>query len=254
MRAMAWEWGKIHRAAVISFLLMAFLLFPVQVHAAETEADSLTIQTTVSGYSGMAQDGTAKVTIPDGTVITADGSALEDGLLLVVEPVTESDAADVYTWISSTLQDKGSDLTAYDIYFVDSTGSRCDAAGETTIAITLSTAYENPSVYRVAADGTAAQMETEVENGVISFVMDGNGYYALLESPEDTSGSSSDAGSSDTDSASGSETTTAETGSSVSTAAAQTGDNRNLWLWEFLVLLMGFGMASAVYRRKHADK
>ncbi|MCD8131513.1 MAG: hypothetical protein LUE16_09610 [Lachnospiraceae bacterium] len=218
MRETAWKRNKILRAAIFVSLLLAFLLFSVQAHAAET--DSLTIQTTVSGYSGMAQDGTAKVTLPDGTVITADGSTLEDGLLLVAELVTESDAADVCAWISSILQDKGSDLTAYDIYFVDSTGNRCDAAGQTTITITLSTAYENPSVYRVAADGTVVQMEITVENGAISFVMGGNGYYALLESPEDTSGGSSDAGITDADSASGSETTTSDIDSTSSSETA----------------------------------
>ncbi|MCD7957106.1 MAG: hypothetical protein LUG93_15425, partial [Lachnospiraceae bacterium] len=219
MRAMAREWSKIPGAVSLVFLLMTLLLLPLQVHAAETEGDSLTIHTTVSGYSGMAQDGTAKVTLTDGTAITVGGSALEDGLLLVVEPITESDAADAYTWISSALQDKGSNLTAYYIYFVDSTGSRCDAAGETTVTITSSAVYENPSVYRVAADGTAAQMEASVENGVISFAMDGNGYYALLESPKDPSGSSGDAESPDTDTDSGTETTTETTGSSDETGS-----------------------------------
>jgi len=216
---MAREWSKIPGAISLVFLLMTLLLLPLQAHAAETEADSLTIQTTVSGYSGMAQDGTAKVTLPDGTSVTVGGSALEDGLLLVVEPITESDAPDAYTWISSALQDKGSGLTAYDIYFVDSNGNRCEAAGETTITITLSAAYENPSVYRVAADGTAAQMEITVENEVISFAMDGSGYYALLESPEDTSGGLGDAESPDTDTVSGTEATTETTGSTDDTGS-----------------------------------
>ncbi|MCD8046626.1 MAG: hypothetical protein LUE90_08385 [Clostridiales bacterium] len=183
MREIMWKQNKIFRVAIVVFLLLTLLLSSVQAHAAGT--DSLTIQTTVSGYSAMTQDGTAKVTLPDGTVLTAGGSALEDGLLFVIEPVTESDAADLYAWISSCLQGKGSDLMAYNIYFVDSNGNRCDAAGETTITISLSSDYGNPSVYRVATDGTATQMGTSVGNGVVSFVMGGNGYYALLESPEE---------------------------------------------------------------------
>lgn len=250
MRAIAWKQNKTIRAAIFVSLLLTFLLSSVQAHAAETE--SLTIQTTVSGYSAMTQNGTAKVTLPDGTIITAGGSALEDGLLFVIEPVTEADAADVYAWISSCLQGKGSDLNVYDIYFVDSTGNRCDAAGETTITISLSSDYENPSVYRVATDGTDTQMGTSVENGMISFVMGENGYYALLESPEDTSGSSSGAGSSDSDSASGSETSTDTTGSSDSATSPETGDSQSLCLWLFMVIISGCGFAyiAAMHIRK----
>ncbi|MCC8101924.1 MAG: hypothetical protein LIP11_06565 [Clostridiales bacterium] len=171
---------------------LVLVLLPMQIHASEasgTGNSSLTIQTTVSGSSDMVQDGKAEVILSGGTTVATEGDFLTDGLLLVVEPVTESDAADFYAWISGLLQGKGSNLAVYNIYFVDSNGNRYEiTTGTVTATIYPADGYQNPSVYYVVTDGTVTSLGSTTKNGAISFVMSGIGYYALLEAPEDTSG------------------------------------------------------------------
>lgn len=163
-------------AVCLAVLLLAALC-PLGAHAAESQ---LTLSLTVPGYPAAVADGRAEVTLPDGTTVTASGETLPDGLLFVAEPLD----GEVYDWVAACLAGKGTDIRAYDLYFLGSDGSRYELSGAVTVALSLGGAYARPAVYYVSPDGVPTQMDAAVNGEEIAFTTAHNSYYALLEQPE----------------------------------------------------------------------
>ena len=163
-------------AVCLAVLLLAALC-PLGAHAAESQ---LTLSLTVPGYPAAVADGRAEVTLPDGTTVTASGETLPDGLLFVAEPLD----GEVYDWVAACLAGKGTDIRAYDLYFLDSDGSRYELSGAVTVAFSLGGAYARPAMYYVSPDGVPTQMDAAVNGEEIAFTTAHNSYYALLEQPE----------------------------------------------------------------------
>ena len=107
---------KITGLAVLFLFLLR--IFPMTVFAAEEGASSssqLTLTVSVPGYSADVDGGQAQTTLPDGTEITVQGGDQIEGLLFMVEPLE----GELYDWIVRCLEGSGTNIRAYDIYFLD---------------------------------------------------------------------------------------------------------------------------------------
>lgn len=169
---------KITGLAVLFLLLIQ--IFPMTVFAAEDGAASssqLTLTVSAPGYSADVDGGQAQTTLPDGTEITVQGGDQIKGLLLVVEPLD----GETYEWISQCMEGKGTNIRAYDIYFLDKEGNRYEVTDPITLSFSLNGDYERPVVYYINETGETQKMESTVSGGQISFTTDHNSYYALAE-------------------------------------------------------------------------
>lgn len=138
-------------------------------------------------YTAPVQDGSSEVGLPDGTVI-AVGGIPDEGLTLIIYPVSEADA-DAYGWFCSCLEGKGSRPVPYEIYFLDGKGSQIPADG-VTVSITVPKTMQNPAVFALGTDGTAEALSAQSDGERMTFTADGRRYYAFAEKAEgETSGS-----------------------------------------------------------------
>ena len=193
-----------------------------------------------------AEDGSAAVTLEDGTKITVTGIT-EGGLWLVVRPITDEE---LVVWFEKCVAPYGTHIYPMDIYFVDSRGVRTEITGTITVTVKTLRDYSEPIVCYVAPDGAVAVMESSVSGKEITFQTDHNSYYVLAEKVPGTAntqpGSSGGTGSSD------------GTGSSGKTNghSPQTGDISNPWLWGAMMLLGCCGLVGCILfsRKKKQDE
>ncbi|MDO4340360.1 MAG: hypothetical protein Q4C91_20095 [Eubacteriales bacterium] len=180
---------RIFRKTAALCVLLALLL-PAAVSAQETEspgADSLVLETVVTGTAGMVNGGKAEAELPDGNTITTESEELQDGLLLVVELAEEQDGS-VFSWIQELLKGKATKLRAYDIYFVDSSGMRYEIKESLRITISLNGGYSRPVIYYVDKEEGAGLLKSSVSGDRISFETGTfqSSYYVLGERTQDT--------------------------------------------------------------------
>lgn len=174
-------------AGLALFIFLTMLAASTAVCAQENEGQSgsrIVLETVVKGQPAMVENNKAETVLPDGTAVTVEGETLTDGLLLVLELVS-MDNGDVLAWIERCMQGKGTNLRAYDIYFVDNNGKRYELTGQITVTISLNGAYTNPAVYYIPESGIAEKLAVSVREDRISFVTDHNSYYVLAESADE---------------------------------------------------------------------
>lgn len=180
-----------------------------------------------------AENGSVTVTLEDGTKITVTG-VTEDGLWLVVRPITDSELA---AWLEKCVAPYGTHIYPMDIYFVDSRGVRTGITG--TIAVTVETLkdYTEPIVCYVAPDGAVTVMENSVNGKKITFQANHNGYYVLAEK------------------VSGTANTQPGTSGGTNGQSPQTGDTGSLWLWGAMMLPACCGLVGCILfgRKKKQD-
>lgn len=206
----------------------------------------LTLTVSVPGYPADVQDGQAQITLPDGNSVTVQGEALPEGLLFVVEPLD----TEIYTWIESCMEGKGTNIRAYDIYFLDDSGNRYEITEPITVSFSLNGEYRNPVVYYISESGETQRMTTSVSGDQISFVTDHNSYYALAEQvgTEETGGSGNTSGGSG-----GQSGTTGSASGTTSTDSPKTGDETQIGLWTGVMavsMLVLLSLAAKVRKKK----
>lgn len=118
------------------------------------------------------------IALPDGTTVSVEGESLTDGLLLMVEEVTEEDG-DLYSWLTDCMKGRGSRLRMFDIYFVDDEGNRQELTDQVRVSISLKEDYSEPAVFHVAADGSVKEITGSINGDVISFTALSGGYYVI---------------------------------------------------------------------------
>ena len=147
---------KITGLAVLFLFLLR--IFPMTVFAAEEGTSSssrLTLTVSVAGYAADVDGGQAQTALPDGTEITVQGGDQIEGLLFMVEPLE----GELYDWIVRCLEGSGTNIRAYDIYFLDKEGNRYEVTEPLTLSFSLNGAYENPAAYYVSESGETQKME-----------------------------------------------------------------------------------------------
>ena len=208
------------------------------VFAAEEGASSgsqLTLTVSAPGYSADVDGGQAQTALPDRTEITVQGGDRIEGLLFMVEPLE----GELYDWIVRCLEGSGTNIRAYDIYFLDTEGNRYEVTEPLTLSFSLNGAYENPAAYYVSESGEIQKMEATVSGDQISFVTDHNSYYALAEQAEaeeteETEESDETEGEDETDGVgetSGSGSGTSGSGGTSGQGSPKTGDDAPVGLW-----------------------
>ena len=217
-----------------------------------------------------AEDGSAAVTLEDGTKITVTGIT-EDGLWLVVRPITDPE---LVAWFEKCVAPYGTHIYPMDIYFVDSRGVRTEISGTITVTVETRKDYSEPIVCDVAPDGAVTVMESRVSGKEISFRTDHNSYYVLAEKVPGTAntqpGSSGGTGSSDGTGSSGGTGSSDGTGSSGGTGSSdgtgssgktdghspQTGDISDPHSWSIMMLLGCCGLVGCILfsRKKKQDE
>lgn len=241
---------KITGLAALFFLLVS--IFPVTAFASEsggTSASQLTLTVSVSGYSSDVDGGQAQTALPDGTEITVQGGGEINGLLFVVEPVEES----IHNWILQCMEGKGTNIRAYDIYFLDENGNRYEITEPVTLTFSLNGEYRNPAVYYISESGAVQRMDTSVSGDQITFTTDHNSYYALAEQAgaEETGDSGQSSGGSGSQQT-GSSTTGDTSGGTSGTDSPKTGDDTAAGFWTGAMTVSAILALSClmIYRRK----
>ncbi len=244
---------KITGLAVLFLLLLR--IFPMAVFAAEEGTSSssrLTLTVSVAGYAADVDGGQAQTALPDGTEITVQGGDQIEGLLFMVEPLE----GELYDWIVRCLEGSGTNIRAYDIYFLDKEGNRYEVTEPLALSFSLNGAYESPAAYYVSESGETQKMEATVSGDQISFVTDHNSYYALAEQAEaeeteETEGEDETEGAGET---SGSGSGTSGSGGTSGQGSPKTGDDAPVGLW--MGAMAGSALLAAcclvLYRKKKA--
>lgn len=174
-------------AALITLLL---LCCPVTVLAAEANPATVPSEQGIAVYGRiqstkdyyeivLGKQGADSVTLPNG--ITFGGksdSQADNGLHVIIIPVTAADEADAYAWMTEAAKDLGKNPTAYYLMFY-----REDALAQPKGHITVSST-ENGKNKLCYMDGSAASKELPCSfgNGVMSFAMERSGYYITVTS------------------------------------------------------------------------
>ncbi len=232
-------------------LLLLISLFPMTAFAAENTDPSgsqLTLTVSVSGYPADMQSGQAETTLPDGTTVTVQGEALPDGLLFVVEPLE----GETIAWIESCMEGKGTNIRAYDIYFLDSSGNRYEITDPITVSFSLNGEYQRLVVYYITESGETQKMETSVSGDQISFTTDHNSYYALAEQvgTEETGSSGNPSGSTG---GTGGQTGSGTSGNVSGKDSPKTGDSTEVGLWTGMMavsMILVIALMAKVRKRK----
>ncbi|MCD7954820.1 MAG: hypothetical protein LUG93_03515 [Lachnospiraceae bacterium] len=181
----------------VAVMLAGILVFPCFSIAASggettlTETDNLDVDVYAKAiytwpencYIAGEEDGSYTVETDDGTVITVTSENLDSSLRLVVYRITGDDS-EAYAWIMECTEGLGSDRLPYEIYFIDESGNRVEAANA-SVVITLPDGYGTPSVYQVASSGTAGRMSSVAGESTVSFFISSSGFYMLMSVSDD---------------------------------------------------------------------
>lgn len=228
-----------------ALFLLLISLFPATVFAAEegSASDSqLTLKVSAPGYSANVEGGQAQTELPDGTDVTVQGGDQINDLLFVVEPLDEN----LLMWIKSCMEGKGTNIRAYDIYFLDHDGNRYEVTSPITLSFGLDGAYQHPVVYYINENGETQKMDTSVSGDRISFTTDHNSYYALAEQVETENPAGTDGGGTLPDRGDG----TLSSGKD----SPKTGDDSAVTLWMGMMTISAILAACGfvLYRKKKA--
>ncbi len=171
-----------------------------------------------------AENGSATVTLEDGTKITVTGIP-EDGLWLVVRAITDSE---LVAWLEKCVAPYGTHIYPMDIYFVDSRGVRTELTGTVTVVVETLKDYSEPMVCGVAADGAVTVMDSSVNGKKMTFQTNHSGYYVLAEKVP------------------GGTNTQPGTSGGTNGKSPQTGDTGRPWLWGTVMLLACCGLVGCL--------
>ena len=170
------------------------------------------------------------VTLPDGITLRGFSNKEENnGLRVIIIPVTADAWPEAHTWSSGKLSSLGKEPFIYYLMFYKGNEKAPSTEG-ISITMTLPGGYENALLYHIA-DGSdkAGKLSYAKTDSGPSFTMSTNGFYAFLKA---NSG--------------GYYPTTP-----AAKPSATTGDGSHLELWGALALLSAAGAAVILSRRRH---
>lgn len=165
-----------------------------------------------------------------GVKVHADKGVFEEGVQLVVTPIT---SGDVYNKAVNSLTEVGKKFRLYEVHFVNAQGQEVQPNGTVTVYYPIPEGYDvnNLVLYRINEDGTKTLVKGVVEDGYYKVVTKSFSTYALVEK-----------GSTITDS----ENTAMIAGSNV-----KTGDSDNFVLWIMLLCIsLGAGAVTVAGKRR----
>lgn len=128
-------------------------------------------------YSAAVTGGTATVNVDDISVSVTGAPAA--AVTLVVVPIPESEK-EAQAWFIERLEDTGTPLAVYDIYFLSADGDRINASGA-TVTIDCPSYEGELIVCSVSTDETTTPLTSTIEDGKVTFTTDGSTYYVLAE-------------------------------------------------------------------------
>ena len=166
-------------AMLLTVVLVCSMSFPAFA-AEETKEIDVTAKyvSTVEGeYPAQITEGTATVEVVD--VFVSVTGAPSTAVTLVVVPIPESEK-EAQKWFVECLEDIGTPLAVYDIYFLTDEGNRINANGA-IVTIDFPSYEGELIVCSVSTDETTKTLSSTIEDGKITFTTDSGNYYVLAE-------------------------------------------------------------------------
>ena len=197
-------------------------------------------------------NGMDTVDLPDDVMLSGKSdSEADNGLRVVIIPVTADEEAEAYAWMASVSSKMGKEPAAYYLAFYRGS-TPVQPEGKVTVTMTAKDGYEKAKLCYMDGNANAKDVPYTTEQGNASFGMEQTGYYLFLK----TEGSSQPTEPVDPDDPSNpTEPIDPDDPNRPTTPTApQTGDNSNLWLWITLLLLSGtLLVGTTVYGRKKME-
>lgn len=119
----------------------------------------------------------ASVTLPDGTAISGTSTAAaDDGLQVIIIPVTAGEEAAAYAWLSMAARGLGGKPAAYYLAFY-----RDDLPAQPEGLVTVSmTGKEGAKLYYMDGSGASQRLSFTTEARQLRFSMERSGYYLTV--------------------------------------------------------------------------
>lgn len=193
------------------------------------------------------ENGNGSLTLPDGTQIEING-ADENNMRLMVDPITEKDAIE---WLCATIPSDRENTTAYHIYYINAKGNTVPADG-VTVTLKPKVKSTNITCYSVNPDSETKNISFKIENDGVTFTVNGDPYYAIVEKTDSASTSNNttslditatDEGNSDI------VTEKSESNNTNNGIAPQTGDS-GITLWGILLTVSGLALLCIIIHGK----
>jgi LPXTG-motif cell wall-anchored protein len=195
-----------------------------------------------------------------GVKVHADKGVFEEGVKLVVTPITSG--AD-YNLAASALQEVGKKFKLYEIHFDDANGSEVQPNGTVTVSYPIPEGYdaENVALYRINDDGSKTLIKGTVDGNYYTVITKSFSTYALVEKDSTitddqniqnvnngTFGNNSNNNSDNSSNNNDSNVTGSTQDGGVN--APQTGDNSNIALGIMLMFASAGMLAVLTFKRK----
>ena len=214
-----------------AFLLALMLLLPQSMTAfafeEERQADvyARAVRTTDGVYPAQIDDDTATVTTDEDIIITVT-DAPESAVKLMVVPIPK-DETQAWAWITDCLEDVGTPVHLFDIYFEDQDGNRINANGA-VVTIDCPHCSGTPKICSLTTGGTVRVLNDSARGSEVAFRTDGSTYYIIADkTPSQHPG--------DTD-------------------IPQTGDHSGIGLWSGLLLGSTLALWLLIFKRRRQDE
>lgn len=180
---------------IAALTVLLLLCCPAAAHADERNAAQVPREQGVAVYGHaisskdyyeivLGRQGANTVKLPNGiTVSGKSDSESDNGLHVIIIPITAAEEADAYAWVTEKVKGFGKDPMAYYLMFYRDNGT-----AQPNGHITVSFAQSGKNKLRYM-DGNAAAKELpgSLHNAVLSFAMEQSGYYIMVRSaPEPT--------------------------------------------------------------------
>ena len=203
--------------------------------------------------------GMDSVDLPDDVTLSGKSDSAEDnGLRVVIIPVTAEEEADAYAWLSGVTSKLGKEPAAYYLAFYDE-DETAQPEGKVTVTMTTKDGYEKAKFCYM--DGNAVTKDVSYTTGEknISFGMEKTGYYLFVKtggSSQPTEPTNPDDQSKPVEPAGPSKPAGPDKpGDPADPDAPKTGDSSHLGVYLALLVLSGTALAAlAVVRRKKKEK
>jgi LPXTG-motif cell wall-anchored protein len=195
-----------------------------------------------------------------GVKVHADKGVFEEGVKLVVTPITSG--AD-YNLAASALEEVGKKFKLYEIHFDDANGSEVQPNGTVTVSYPIPEGYdaENVALYRINDDGSKTLIKGTVDGNYYTVITKSFSTYALVEKDSTitddqniqnvnngTFGNNSNNNSDNSSNNNDSNVTGSTQDGGVN--APQTGDNSNIALGIMLMFASAGMLAVLTFKRK----
>lgn len=122
----------------------------------------------------------SSVDLPGGVVLSGvSSSSADDGLHVLIVPVTQDSEPDAWTWLSSETSSLGGDIQAYYLAFYRN-DERVEPAGAVSVALSSGEGFgQDVVVHYLDGEAQMDSVACALVGGSISFGMDREGYYVL---------------------------------------------------------------------------